>query len=79
MTHVIWLLLLDNIILKYESLVYHPLRGFAYESVDRRIEFNSRQKQAKFPHSLQKVPRNHLPSLKLVDEISFPTAKCLDC
>jgi len=60
MKHVIWPSLLDNILLKYESVRYDSVRGFANESVERGIEFDSWQKLAKFPHSLWKVPKNHL-------------------
>jgi hypothetical protein len=52
MKHVVWPSLLDNILLKYESLGYNSVWGFAYESIGRGIEFYSRQKPAKFLHSL---------------------------
>jgi hypothetical protein len=52
MMHVIWLSLFDNILLIYESLGYYYVRGFAYDPTERGIGFDSRQKPAKFPHSL---------------------------
>jgi len=52
MKHVISPSLLDNILLEHESLRYDSGRVVAYESIERGIEFDSRQKPAKYPHSL---------------------------